>query len=107
MPVSAGSTGARHPGTGALAGRRRGTLGGQALEQFGRRLVGRVLWHQFAAKRLGEQGWRQLANLPAGGGKSGFKAVGEGEEEFDTADDFGLFGRAWNVCRMVCDIAFG
>ena len=67
-------------------------LGGEALEQLGRRLVGRVLRHEFAAKGLGEQGRGQLADLPAGGGETGFEAVGEGEEDFDAADDFGLFG---------------
>lgn len=95
MPASAGSTGARYSGTGTLADGRRGTLGGQALEQFGSRLVGRVLRHEFAAKGLGEQGRRQLADLPAGGGETGFEAVGEGEKDFDAADDFGLFLFCW------------
>jgi hypothetical protein len=77
-------------------------LGGEALEQFSRRLVGLVLRHEFAAKSLGEQGWGQLADLPAGSGKSGFEAVGEGEEDFDAADDFGLFGegRKGDSCRF-------
>jgi hypothetical protein len=44
------------------------TLGGEALEQFGCRLIGRVLRHQLTAKSLGEQGWCELADLLAGGG---------------------------------------
>lgn len=84
-------------GPAAFGFRSLGTLGGEALEQLGRRLVGRVLRHQLATKSLGEQGWGQLADLPAGGGETGFEAVGEGEEDFDAADDFGLFVYWWQL----------
>jgi len=67
----------------------------EALEQFGGGFVVRVLRHQFAAESLGQQRGGQ----PVNGGlclvETGFEAVGEGEEGFDSADDFLLllYGR--------------
>ncbi len=65
----------------------------EALEQFGGGLVGRVLRHQLAAEGFGQQRRGQAVDGGLGLGEAGFQAVGEGEEGFDAADDFGLLLR--------------
>jgi len=78
-------------GRAAAFGCRGGRGGGQAFEQFARRFVVRVLRHQFAAEGLGQQGRGQALGGGLCGLQTGFEAVGEGEQGFDAADDFGLF----------------
>lgn len=70
---------------------RGGALGADTFQQHAGRFVGGVLWHQFAAERLGEQTLGQRVDALLGSGDLGFQLVGVGEELFDAADDFGLF----------------
>jgi hypothetical protein len=72
-----------------------GSFGLDALQQFFCWFVVRVLRNQLAAKGLVEQRGGKTFDLLTGGGVAGFEAVGEGEEGFDTADDFVLFGEVW------------
>ncbi|KXJ32877.1 hypothetical protein AX284_10505 [Pseudomonas sp. HUK17] len=70
---------------------RGGALGLDAFQQHAGRFVIRVLGHQFAAEGFGEDALGQTINAHLGGFDTGFELVGEGEELFDAADDFGLF----------------
>ena len=71
--------------------RRSGALGLDALQQHAGRFVVRVLRHQLAAERLGKDALGQAVDARLSGFDASFELVGEGEELFDAADDFGLF----------------
>ncbi len=58
--------------------------------------VAGVLGDEVAAEGFGEEGGGELVHLGLGFGVAGFDLVGEGEEGFDTADDFVLFGEGRN-----------
>ena len=68
----------------------------QALEQLAGWFVVRVLWHQFATEGFGQKSRGHALGGGLGRLKAGFEAVGEGEQNFDTAEDLGLLFHAWN-----------
>ena len=65
--------------------------GSEALQQNTRRFVVGVLGDKFAAEGFGEGGRGQALHGLARGGEARFDPVGEGEQVFDTANDFLLF----------------
>ena len=72
-----------------------GWLAAEALEECRRRFVVGVLGDEFAAEGFGEGGGGEALDGLLRGGEAGFDPVGEGEQVFDTADDFLLFGEWW------------
>ena len=66
-------------------------LGAQTFQQDAGRLIVRVLRHQFTAKGFGEDGGGEFVDAGAGCGVLRLHLVGQGEQGFDAADDFGLF----------------
>jgi len=63
-------------------------LGADASQQHTCRLVVRILRHQLATERLGEDALGQRIDALFGGGEFGFELIGESEELLDAAADF-------------------
>ena len=68
-----------------------GWLAVEASQQHTSRFVVGVLGDEFAAEGFGEGGGGEALDGLLRGGEAAFDPVGEGEQVFDTADDFGLF----------------
>ena len=66
-----------------------------SFDQFGCRLVIRVLGHQLAAKGLGKYGLGELVNMRLGRVVAFLDLVCDFKEGFDAADDFLLLDQRW------------
>ena len=70
-------------------------LAAEADEKSGGRFVVWILGNQFTSKCLCQNGWSEALNRFLRHREAGFDPVGEGEQGFDPADDFLLFGEWW------------
>ena len=81
-----------------------GGLAGDAFQKKGCWLVGWVLGDQLTTKGFCQGGGGQTLHRFPRGGETGFDPVGEGEQGFDAADDFLLFGEGGKIEREAFEL---
>ena len=76
----------------------------QPFQQGGGGFVGGILGDEFAAEGFGEDGGRQALHGLLRAAQPRFDPVRVGEQGFDAADDFLLFGEGWDWKNKLLEV---